>query len=216
MKRRAVIFDLDGTLLDTIADLSDSVNNVLQRNHLPEHSDDDYKQWVGDGALHLILRALPEEKRGTDLVQKILKEFVKEYTLLWDKKTVPYTGIDNLLDTLTEMRIIKAVLSNKTHEFTVRMVETMLAKWKFEKVFGHRENTPRKPNPGSALEICSALNLNPCECLFIGDSDNDMKTAVAAGMVPVGVLWGYRHKAELLSNGAKYIVSHPSEIPALL
>lgn len=216
MSREAVIFDLDGTLLDTLEDLADAVNRVLSANGFPQHSLEAYRYFVGDGAAMLIRRALPEEKRTADIIGNCLKAFLDNYGRNWKVKTKPYPGIPEMLDALTARRCKMAVLSNKPHGFTRHCVADLLKNWQFEVVLGQRENIPPKPDPAGAFEITKQLNLGPSKFVYLGDSAVDMKTAVAASMFPVGVTWGFRTVDELLENGCKVLIDRPLEILDLL
>jgi phosphoglycolate phosphatase len=214
MKYNAVIFDLDGTLLDTIDDLADSMNAVLKRLSFPVHDTDSYRYFVGTGVKNLVRKALPEGFRTEDNIEKYASAMSKEYELRWDNKTRPYDGIIDMLDALGSMSIKMAVLSNKLHEFTLKVVEKFLPINYFEYVFGEREGIPKKPDPAGALEISNLMKIPP-ECfLYVGDSDTDMITATSAGMYPIGVKWGFRDPNELIRTGAKTIIENPQELLA--
>lgn len=216
MTFKAVIFDLDGTLLDTIEDLGDSMNSVLARNGYPVHDIEAYKYFVGDGVRALVKRALPEDKRSTEEVERSTAAMQAEYAVRWADKTALYPGIAGLLDGLTEKSLKLAVLSNKPDAFTKQIIEKLLSNWTFYPVFGERQGVPKKPDPAGALEIAQILEVRPEECLYIGDTSIDMKTANAAGMYAVGVLWGFREKDELLKSGARVLAADPIEILELL
>lgn len=216
MEFKGIIFDLDGTLLNTLDDIGSCANHVLKKRGFPVHEIGEYRYFIGDGAAMLMQRALPENNRDPDMVAACVQEFNAVYQKNGDSKTVLYPGIPELLDELTEMKTKKAILSNKPHELTLRSVQNLLARWRFNLVFGQRDHVPRKPDPAGALEIAAHLDIVPSEILYLGDSSVDMKTAVSAGMFPVGVLWGYREKDELRENGAGKFVNHPYEILDLL
>ncbi len=216
MTYRAIIFDLDGTLLDTLEDLADSLNRVLKNRGLPTHSTEAYRYFVGNGSAMLVRRALPPEKRNEALEADLLNAYLEEYHRNWNKKTRPYSGVFELLDVLTEDGIEMAVLTNKKQEFAELCVQEFLSKWKFAPVFGQRDGFPLKPDPAGAQEIAQRLNIAPKEFLYLGDSDADMKTAVGAGMLPVGALWGFRSEDELRDSGAVAVVRRPMEILELL
>ena len=216
MSLKSVLFDLDGTLLDTLEDLGTSLNHVLDRRGYPTHTMDAYRQFVGEGAERLVFKALPENKRHEEEIKASLHAFKREYAQHWNVKTKPYIGIKELLDELTKRRIKLAVLSNKPHEFTVKCVTELLANWTFDVVFGQRESVPRKPDPTGALEIAALLDVPLHQCVFLGDTGVDMKTAVAAGMLPVGVLWGFRSPEELKDHGAKALIQRPLDLLNLL
>lgn len=216
MKFKAVIFDLDGTLIDTIDDLADSMNNVLERAGFPVHEVNKYKYFVGDGMKNLVKRALPEGNYEDSVIEDYLTQMKQEYSKNWKAKSKPYAGIPELLDNLEAINFPKAVLSNKAHEFTVQVIGEILPKWHFDYVYGERQGITRKPDPSGALEIAKNLGIEPCEILYVGDTSTDMKTAKNAGMYAVGVLWGFREKPELLEHGAATVISEPMELLALI
>jgi phosphoglycolate phosphatase len=211
MRFRAVIFDLDGTLLDTIKDLADSVNAVLKRMGFPPHPIEAHKVFVGDGLKSYVRRSLPDGA-GEETVERGMKMVQDEYGKRWADNTRPYDGIPEMLTSLDEMGIPKAVLSNKPDAFTKLTVEKLLPDWTFETVRGVLPDVPRKPDPSGALEIAGSLGVKPEEVLFLGDSNTDMKTAVAAEMYPVGALWGFRTREELEQAGAKALAAHPRDV----
>lgn len=208
----AAIFDLDGTLLDTLEDLADSANAALTACGYPVHPVESYRTFVGDGMAVLMERIMPVEARTPELVGELLRHYKAEYDARWKAKTKPYPGIVELLHGLTERGIPLTVLSNKPQAYTEIVMAHFLADHPWALIFGQREDVPRKPHPAGAHEIALKLGLAPQEVLFIGDTSTDMDTATAAGMVPVGVLWGFRPEAELRAHGAQHIVSQPAEI----
>ena len=216
MKHRAVVFDLDGTLLDTLRDLAESVNSVLSRSGFPEHSLEAYRQFVGDGVEELARRVLPEGHRDEATITRILAGVREEYRQRWPNHTRPYEGIPELLDALTARRIKKAIVTNKPDDSTRIMVARLLPRWEFDVIVGATAGLPRKPDPKGAIEAARRLHLSPGAILYVGDSDIDMKTANAAGMYAVGVLWGFRPADELIRNGAKVLISKPLELLELL
>ena len=216
MSIKAVLFDLDGTLLDTLKDIGNAVNRVMAGKGFPTHELDVYRYFVGDGSAMLINRALPEEKRNDDVIRACLTEFLEDYGRNRNVKTRPYEGIPEMLDALNDRGLKMAILSNKPHELTKQCATELLSHWNFEVVIGQRNGTPPKPDPAGALEVAERLNLPPADFLYVGDSGVDMKTAVASGMFPVGVLWGFRSMGELKDNGSLALVDHPSEILSLL
>lgn len=212
MKFKAVLFDLDGTLLDTIDDLADSMNSVLERYGFPKHGVDEYKYFVGDGMDVLVRRALPAACMDDSLIAGCVEAMKEEYSSRWADKTRPYDGIPELLDAFSSSGIRLSILSNKPHEPTGIVVSKMLAGWKFEKVVGVRDGVPRKPHPAAALSIAESLGIAPGEFLYLGDTNTDMKTAVAAGMFPAGAVWGFRTAGELIEAGAHILVMHPADL----
>jgi phosphoglycolate phosphatase len=212
VKYRALISDLDGTLLDTLEDLADSVNAALARLGLPQHELDAYRYFVGDGRRALALRALPEDRREQATLDPMIAYIGEEYEKRWMDRSQPYEGIPELLDALTALGVRMAILSNKPHSYTEATVSRLLPNWSFELVLGESPSTPRKPDPSGALQIMERMGIEPGECLYIGDSGVDMQTATAAGLYAVGVLWGFRTADELLSNGARVLVEKPADI----
>jgi phosphoglycolate phosphatase len=213
---KGVLFDLDGTLLDTLADLSDAMNRVLGQMGVPTHSTEEYRSLVGNGALMLVRRALPQDPRDDALVHSCLDAFLQEYGRNSIVRTRPYEGIPEMLDALTERGFLLAILSNKPHEITKRCVSELLSQWTFDAVIGQREDVPLKPDPTAALRISKQLQVAPAEFVYLGDSGVDMETARAAGMFPVGVLWGFRSQAELLKAGARVLIREPAELLDIL
>ncbi len=217
MKFQAIIFDLDGTLLDTILDLANSLNCVLERNGLPVHSVSAYKRFVGNGLEMLIQRSLPEADQANVLLQqRCLAQMREEYERRRIENTRPYPGIPQLLTALTERGLLLSILSNKQQYFTTQIVQKLLADWPFVIVLGAREGVPKKPDPTAALEIANQLGVPPPHFLYVGDSGVDMQTAVGAGMSAVGVTWGFREEVELWENGAKWVIHQPLELLTLL
>jgi phosphoglycolate phosphatase len=216
-KFKAVLFDLDGTLLDTIEDLTDSMNAALERLGFPGHSSEACKQLVGEGVEHFAAGALPSEvRRDASIVSRCVGLMREEYRKRWSVKTRPYSGISELLDALAERGLRLAVLSNKADDFTRMMVSHYLAGWRFETVAGARPSVPRKPDPAPAIRVAEELGLDPAEIVFLGDSKTDMETALAAGMFPVGALWGFRSAEELSASGAKRLIRRPDELLGLI
>jgi phosphoglycolate phosphatase len=205
----AVIFDLDGTLIDTIDDIGDAVNRVLSNRNLPTHASSVYRKFVGDGSRALIERALPDQYRNDDIIDACHNEYIEDYSINYNVKTNIYDGIPHLLDALTENGLRLAVLSNKPDAITKNCVKTFLSTWHFEVVLGQRNSVPRKPDPQSALETAKIMSIPPSHFLYLGDTAIDMKTAVSAGMFPVGVLWGFRPLTELKENGACAVIEEP-------
>ena len=213
---KAVIFDLDGTLLDTLADIAYSVNTALAARGLPVHPVDAYRHFVGDGWKMLITRALPEQERTGALIAQCGAQAMEIYRQNWNCRTRPYDGILEMLEELRLKGAPLAILSNKPHAETVRCIDTYFSAVPFAEVLGQRDGFPAKPDPTSALEIARKMNLTPESVLFVGDSAVDMKTANAAGMPAVGAAWGFRGPQELLDAGCRSIVNHPREILSLL
>lgn len=213
MPWQTVLFDLDGTLIDTLDDLADSINRVLAARGYPLHPTDAYRYFVGEGARVLVERALPAAARTAANVDACLAAFREDYARNWLVKTQLYPGIPALLDGLTARGIGLSILSNKPQRNVRDLVDALLGRWTFDQVLGQREGVPTKPDPAGALEVARALQVNPAEVLFLGDSGVDMLTAVAAGMYAAGALWGFRDADELLTAGAQVLLPNP---PAVL
>jgi phosphoglycolate phosphatase len=210
---RAVVFDLDGTLIDTLADIATATNRVLRQHEYPEHPLEAFRMLVGSGVRTLMVRALPESVRQDDeLVTDCVAGFHHEYDTCWHDQSQLYDGIAELLDRLTQCRLPLTVLSNKPHAFTVKCAEHFLARWPLALVLGQREGIAHKPDPAGALEIAQHLAVKPQQCLYIGDTSVDMQTATAAGMYALGVAWGFRTREELLRHGADRVINHPREL----
>lgn len=216
MNFKALIFDLDGTLLDTIGDLTDSMNLTLSRFGFKGHDQEAYKYFIGDGIEALAQRALPPENRDEEMVARCVKAMREEYALRWDKKTRPYPGIPQLLDTLTQKGWPISILSNKPDDSTRLVVAKLLSRWSFQIILGSRPSVPQKPDPTAALEIAGLLNLSPSQFIYLGDTGTDMKTALSAGMFPVGALWGFRTAQELLDQGARVLIEKPLDLLSYL
>jgi phosphoglycolate phosphatase len=214
---QAVLFDLDGTLLDTLADIARTMNIVFSEHGLPEHPVESYRNMVGSGLIVLIRRALglvdTERSELESVMAARVRELFREDPI---GSTLPYPGIESLLDGLSGRGIPMAVLSNKPHELTTRIIDGLLGSDRFVSVIGLRDESPAKPDPTSALESAGRLGVEPGKVVFLGDSDIDMKTAVNAGMYPVGVSWGFRPVDELMRAGARQIVTRPEQVGELL
>ena len=215
MKYKAVLFDLDGTLLDTLDDLADSMNAALATLGAPQHPAAAYRYFVGDGVVELCRRVLPADRRDEATVKAAAAAMRDAYGQRWAVKTRPYPGVPELLDGLTARGVAMAVLSNKNNDFTRLCVEKMLGRWRFGVVQGLDETIHKKPDPSGALSVARRLKTEPADFLYLGDTNTDMKTAVAAGMFPVGALWGFRTAEELTASGAKTLIANPVDLLAL-
>jgi phosphoglycolate phosphatase len=216
MDCRAILFDLDGTLLDTLADIAHAANRALERFGFGIHAPDEYRLFVGEGVDMLFRRALPEEHRGPDVIARCVESFRSTYARTWNVHTKPYEGVPELLDALAARRLKMAVLSNKPDEFTKRCVNEYFPQGRFEAVLGQGHGMPRKPDPAGALEIARSLAVPPESFLYLGDSAVDMQTARSAAMHPVGALWGFRSLEELRDGGARAVIRHPMELIGVL
>lgn len=244
---RAVLFDLDGTLLDTLDDIAGAMNTVLRARGLPSHPVEAYKQVVGEGIDEAVRRAFaassaaplatsaaaaaatsppapatspaaspPPSPLSDEEVAAIIRDYRREYAAAWRLNSRPYPGIPDLLCALSARGTRTAVLSNKSHPFTETMTRELLPGHPFDAVRGALPGQPLKPDPTTALAIAAGLGVPPSSCLFLGDTNVDMLTAVAAGMVPVGALWGFRAESELLAHGAAAVIASPLELLDLL
>ncbi|WP_028584908.1 HAD family hydrolase [Desulfogranum mediterraneum] len=212
MNYEAVIFDLDGTLLDSLADLAASGNRVLQLLGLPSHPLESYRYFVGKGVAVLVERMLPPEERSPAAMGRAVELFKEDYGAHWDVVTAPYPGIEAMLETLVELGVGLSILSNKPDAFVQRCVSKLLPGYRFYPRYGHRQGVARKPDPVGAIEIIEQLQLPREKVLYVGDSGVDMATARGAGLASVGVLWGFREAAELKAAGASYLIGDPAEL----
>lgn len=214
MKYKVVIFDLDGTILNTLDDLSDSCNFVLNRNGFPVHTKDEIRLFVGNGIPKLIERALPA---GTDAdtQKKILQEFSEYYSLHSKDKTKPYNGIPELFSALKNAEIKIAINTNKNEEIAKIICNDYFPN-SIDMITGGRKDTPHKPDPSGVNKILSELKLSKDEALFVGDSDVDYLTGVNADIDVINVNWGFRDEKFLLEHGAKKIVKTPEELQKLI
>lgn len=212
MTCKAVIFDLDGTLLDTLADIAASANRVLTDQGFPSHPEQAYRHFVGDGSKMLMTRALPEDQRRPQTIELCLNAFIADYQLHWDEATQPYAGILDLIKE-TQKRALKiSVVTNKPHRFTGVMMDYYFKKSSFFPILGQQDHIPKKPDPHQALVAADKMRVAPADCVFLGDSAVDMETAVRAGMQPVGAGWGFRSHGELAAAGAAAVLNHPLEL----
>jgi phosphoglycolate phosphatase len=216
MPYAAVLFDLDGTLLDTLDDLADACNAALTIHHFPTHAAKAYRYFVGEGVPHLISKVLPPDHQDQATMAAVAATYRAEYEKRWNIKSKPYPGIPDMLDELARRRIRLAILSNKPDDFTHQCISAMLPRWTFEMVLGATPNTPPKPHPAAALKIAKTMRLAPADFVYLGDTNTDMRTAVAAAMYPVGALWGFRDRPELESAGAKALIEQPQNLLMLL
>ncbi len=214
--KRVVIFDLDGTLLNTIGDLAHSCNTVLTRHSLPTYTYDEYRWFVGNGVMRLVERAIPEDLRTEERVAALRAEFVEYYQANIAQYTTPYEGVTELLESLQEEGIALAVASNKYQEGTRKLVAHYFPTIHFVAVVGQRAGVPLKPDPQIIFDIEQESGYTAEEILYVGDSGIDMETATAAGVESVGVAWGFRSIEELQKSGADHIVHTPAEILQLI
>jgi len=216
MTYQAVLFDLDGTLLDTLEDLADSMNAVLAAGGFPTHPTEAYKMFVGDGVANLVRRTLPAGEYADDEIKRLVALMREEYARRWTNKTKPYDGIDEMLRALAQRGLKLTVLSNKPDDYTKLCVERFLGGHSFDIVQGVSDDVAPKPDPAGAKRIRETLGLPPEAFLYLGDTNTDMQTANAAGMYAVGATWGFRTPDELRQHGAKTLIDHPMEMVGLL
>lgn len=214
--KRLIIFDLDGTLLDSIADLANSTNYALRKNGFPVHDLAAYKFFVGNGIDKLFERALPEGEKTAENIREIRKDFLAHYEIHKADFTAPYPGIPELLAELARRGIKLAVASNKYQEATRSLIARYFPGIPFSAVFGQREHIPVKPDPAIVSDILSATDTTTADTLYVGDSGVDMQTASNAGVTGVGVTWGFRPRSELEKYHPGYLVDRPEQILELL
>ena len=209
---KAFIFDLDGTLIDSLADIAESINRMLDARGYPRCQQEVFKQMVGDGMEKLVERALPQDVRNEALIKVCVEEYRAHYDTLWNAQTRPYPGIVEMLKTLQARGMKLGVISNKAHRFTVPMTEHFFGADVFDHILGQRTEVPRKPAPDGAHEMATFLGLRTDEMAYVGDSGIDMQFAQSSGMRAVGVRWGFRSEAELIECGADVLLSSPAEL----
>lgn len=209
----AVIWDLDGTLADTLEDIALSVNHALKMHGEPDHPLPRYRDMIGAGAENLIRRALREDRRYR--TAEVLATYRGHYAEHLLDNSRPFPGIEAVLDALVARKKKIAVLSNKPDAPTKRLVDALFSKHPFSAVFGERAGIPKKPDPTAALEVARLMGCKPERCLFVGDSAIDMQTSVNAGMVGVGVTWGFRPE-ELQPSGARHLINEPGALLPLV
>ncbi|MCI8408920.1 MAG: HAD-IIIA family hydrolase [Lachnospiraceae bacterium] len=210
MKTELIIFDLDGTILNTLEDLADSTNYALAANQLPERTMEEIRNFVGNGIRKLIERAVPEGCEDIK-VDKVFADFGKHYKEHCADKTRPYEGILELLSELHSKKYHLAVVSNKA-DFAVQELCETYFQGKFEYVVGERKGIRRKPYPDSVLEVLDKLQINKENAVYVGDSEVDIKTAKNAGIKMICVEWGFRDRAYLMKQGAENFAALPIEI----
>lgn len=214
MHLRAALFDLDGTLVDSLADIATAMNHSLTQHGLPTHPIPEYRHYVGEGVKVLVRKAIPADQEALqDSVLAVYRAYYAEH--LFDR-TVAFPGIPALLSQLAAEDVRLAVLSNKADAFTKKLVEGLLPGVTFRAVYGERAGVPRKPDPTAALSIAAELGVAPGECAFVGDTAVDMNTARNAGMYGIGVTWGFRSPEELRAHGARALATTADELLAAL
>ena len=211
MTYKAVIFDLDGTLVNSIKDIADAMNVVLQKRNYPTYDYDTYKTFVGSGVKSLVIKALPKNKTSTTEVNLCLNDMMQVYSACCTNKTEPYQGILELLDTLHNKGLKLAILSNKEDGLTKKVASALLPEY-ITPVLGLKDEALKKPNPEVLLQLCETLNVNPEEAIYVGDTDVDILVAKNANMCAFGVSWGFRDPQELIAQGADFILQTPKNL----
>ena len=212
MSYKLVIFDLDGTLVDSIEGIKFSMNRVLDRFNLPNHDTETYKNLVGNGLRNLASKVLPADFSDSDMAEKCYELMLDEYGKNWDREMKLYDGIEIVLDELSKKNITLAINTNKNQEMTDEIVEQYLSKWDFISVIGYNSDFPKKPDPYGVIQIMEKAEVSAEECLYIGDSEVDIQTAINAGISCVSVSWGFRTREQLESYNPKTIINRPVEL----
>jgi phosphoglycolate phosphatase len=211
MNHSSIIFDLDGTLLDTLYDIAETANAVLARHGFPIHVKHEYKHFVGDGLSVLMKRITPAGVNET-IISSCCQLFMQLYAASWMKTCRPYDGIEDMLAAIKQKGLSMAVLSNKPHAFTKLFVERFFPHATFTCVYGQREGIAKKPDPVAALEIVKKQGGNPGMMFFVGDTPIDIQTGKASGMKTVAVTWGFRSIHELQKENPDIIINSPMEL----
>lgn len=214
MKTKAIIFDMDGTTVNTLDGIMYAMNCVLEEAHFPTHELGAYKRFIGSGLKALISKALPETNQTEEEISKYLKLMIDSYSKNWEYKLHLYKGIPQLLDELTSRDIKLAINTNKIDDIAKLITDKYFSEWEISCVIGDRSDVPKKPNPTGSIMIMNALGVTPKECIYVGDSEVDIETAINARLKVVGVGWGYRERDKLVN--ANYIIESPMELLEIL
>lgn len=214
--KKLIIFDLDGTLLNTLEDLADAANHVLSEHGFPTHPVDAYRYFVGNGMPTLIQRILPEEHKSGAIYNICFKEFLDYYTIHMHDKTHVYEGLTETLEALQADGVKLAVATNKVHSALAPLMANFFPTIQWHALFGQRNGIPVKPDPQIVYDILEATGCTKEETLYLGDTCVDMETAHRAGLRAVGVLWGYRPRTELEEAKAEIIIEQPREILSII
>ena len=213
MKYQAAIFDMDGTLINSLEDLTDSVNEAMKHYDFPQHTLEECRYFVGNGARKLIKRSVPKGRAEDEaFVSEVLQYYNKCYERHLINKTKPYDGIIELLEHLHTLNIPMGICTNKQQFAADEIISTLFPANIFGAVIGDSEGMPRKPNPTKVLKIAAQFKVEPRHVVYFGDTSVDMETAHNAGFLSIGVTWGFRPKSELIESGAEIIIDHPSEL----
>lgn len=210
--KKLVVFDLDGTLVDSIVDLGNAVNFALKNHNLPLHPMSDYYTFVGNGMEDLVRRSMGSVGSDNELYLKVRKDFNEHYNTHSNDNTIAYEGISELLEALKCRGIKTAVLTNKAQEYVGDILKKCFPNFTFDLYYGQRQGVERKPHPQAFEMLLKELKVSKEDCLYIGDSEVDVKTAFNAGVELVAVTWGYRSVEIIKEAGAEIIVDTPKEI----
>jgi phosphoglycolate phosphatase len=213
---KAIIFDLDGTLLNTLTSIGNSFNRALEKMNMPVHAIEEYRYFIGDGVFKCAERCLPLVHRDEPTIRRLAELERQDYAMTWQQYTEPYPGIPELLVAAGQAGYRLAVLSNKDETFTQQCVRHFFPFTSWASVIGHSEEIPHKPDPTGACLIAERLQLETRELALVGDTSMDITTARACNMFGVGVLWGFRELAELEDAGASRIIEHPDHLLEIL
>jgi len=213
---KAIFFDLDGTLINSLADLASAINRMLALKGYPQRELALFPKFIGEGMNKLVERALPENARDAATVADCLAEYMRQYDRCWHEQTEVYHGIHEVISAAQAKGLRIGCISNKGHHFTQLCCAHFFPQVTWDVVFGQREGVPRKPDPAAAHEAAALLGVTTADCAYVGDSGIDMEFAKRAGMLGVGVSWGFRSEAELMENGADKLFSRPAQLLGLL
>lgn len=217
MNIKAIIFDLDGTLINPVRDYATTANDVLNSYDFPTHTLQDYQRFLGNGMTAFIQSILPScYEPGSRVFEKCLEQFKHLYATNCCIDTVLYAGIFDLLNELTTLGVPMAILTNKPQAVTLKIARAYLDQWRFVQVMGQQELFPQKPAPNAALHIARSMGVAPEEIALVGDTPVDMHTAHNAGMQAIGVAWGFRTAEDLLEAGAQEVLAEPKDLSKLL
>lgn len=209
---QTIIFDLDGTLVNSVDDIANSCNFALKEVGYEPHPIKAYKYFVGDGVVKLIERALPQEGVSDEIFNKALKIYTEHYKVHCFDQTRPYDGIIALLEKLKKQKYKLGVVSNKPNDQVIQVMDKLFDQDYFDLITGVKEGFAPKPDPALTKDLIKKLKVKGENCAFVGDTAMDMKTSCRVGALPIGVTWGFRKEEELLEGGAKHLIHHPLEL----
>lgn len=215
MTPKGIIFDLDGTLIHSVADICAFSNRMLKKFGYPTHSLDKYIDWIGDGARKLIERACPKDI-DAETFEQLFSEYLHIYEHDIHTESFLYEGISELLDRLNATKVPMAILTNKPHKVMLKTIESYFQKWDFVAVEGQQDGKPKKPDPAGALEIAKLMQLEPSDMAFIGDSAVDVNTGNAAGMTSICILDGYETRENIIAAQPNIMLEKHKELLSIL